>query len=351
MNGKHKKILSALCNSSKIAIERHIASWDKEIEKGGYLKGYAKSWMANIKSNIENLCEMYPEYLVDRETARKLMGEAFNYFKFKIGRAEIGRWTLEKDFLPDDMAMSLITLRFNIYYIGKQCSLQLERDGILETFRRVETNFKYLYERFEKELLILSEEELEKLKEEKFSKKEVKEFKKEKVETIELEKKETNKEKFENTEKAVKQIYGSPIATRKIQEMLGTNHCVDGKCINCGECCSLDVALNKNEYRKLRNLIKEKHIEKYYDMLRNGYFKDECPFRIDGKCDIYNSPSKPSICKIYICDAVEFQKTITSKGIQKPEKYMFDLLPSELKDLLNNEPGWVNRKKLKGGLF
>lgn len=354
---KYVKVLSVACNSSLIAVNRQIEAWDEEISKGGYLKGYASGWLSTIKKHLINLTNKYPDYLVDKDSAKRIMGEIFTYFKDKNGNAEINHWTLERDLLPEHMADSLIAMRFNLYYLNKNCTKQLEKDGMLDDFKRAWTSFMYFYRKMEKELLILSYEELDKKAKEKYGNREkrpivkpieIPENTKPIIKTIDAPKISKRKnEKYKD--EVVKEMYKKHEMVDQIQQLLGNNYCVDGKCINCGECCSLDVAISTNESRKLRKMLKERHIEKYYKMLEEGVLRNECPFRINSKCDIYDSPSKPSICRIYICDAREFQKVVTGKGMCKPEKFMFDILPSEIKDVLNKTPAWINRKAVNGG--
>lgn len=84
------------------------------------------------------------------------------------------------------------------------------------------------------------------------------------------------------------------------------NHCKDGKCSQCGNCCSNFLPMSDKEikiihrYIQKNNITESKHLlpvaSKFVDML--------CPFldnrKTCKKCRIY--PVRPKICKAFICD-------------------------------------------------
>lgn len=113
-----------------------------------------------------------------------------------------------------------------------------------------------------------------------------------------------------------------------IQKNLGKDLTNDGECpSNCFECCSLSVGTNIMNFRKLKRILKEEHLEKYLSNDEKLWWT--CPFLINGKCSIYHNPSKPKICKTYICSATYFLKNDS-------KKILFDLLPIEIQNKIKN---------------
>lgn len=80
---------------------------------------------------------------------------------------------------------------------------------------------------------------------------------------------------------------------------------VDGKCSNCGECCSNFLALTESEIRKIKRYIKAHNIKPHIKKAPTveKVIDAMCPFRNDKdkKCDIYSI--RPLICREYRCDA------------------------------------------------
>ena len=82
-----------------------------------------------------------------------------------------------------------------------------------------------------------------------------------------------------------------------------SNHCVDGKCNHCGECCADLLPLTPGELEIIRRYVKKHKITEH----RQAPFWDRnatdltCPFRNQHtkRCDIY--PARPYICKEFIC--------------------------------------------------
>ena len=81
------------------------------------------------------------------------------------------------------------------------------------------------------------------------------------------------------------------------------NHCVNGKCSNCGECCADLLPLTDQELQRIKEYVKEHGVTEN----RQAPFWDwkavdfTCPFRNqrDRKCEIY--PARPYICRTFIC--------------------------------------------------
>lgn len=83
------------------------------------------------------------------------------------------------------------------------------------------------------------------------------------------------------------------------------NFTVDGKCSNCGACCSNFLPMSRKEVERIRAFIKKNNIRESVHLLpvaKTGY-DATCPFRDNaGKiCTIY--PVRPEICKLFICDS------------------------------------------------
>jgi hypothetical protein len=129
-----------------------------------------------------------------------------------------------------------------------------------------------------------------------------------------------------------------------LQNNLGKNLLINNKCpSNCYECCSLTVGTNRLNFRKLKKILKKEHLEKYYNDDEKLWWT--CPFLINGKCTIYHNPSKPIICKAYICSAELFLSENNPKDLFKirndSQRIMFDLLPIELQEKI------INSKRVK----
>lgn len=96
--------------------------------------------------------------------------------------------------------------------------------------------------------------------------------------------------------------YGSYLDLPKDGEFY-SNNCVDGKCSNCGECCSDLLPLTDAEVRKIKRYAKAHNLKEH----RQAPFFDPkaidltCAFRNEQtkRCDIY--PVRPLICQAFIC--------------------------------------------------
>lgn len=82
---------------------------------------------------------------------------------------------------------------------------------------------------------------------------------------------------------------------------------MNGKCSNCGNCCTDYLPISEKELRKIKEYVKEngvvEHTQK--NIFDTDGFDTTCPFRneIEKKCEIY--PVRPSICKSFICNKNE----------------------------------------------
>ena len=83
------------------------------------------------------------------------------------------------------------------------------------------------------------------------------------------------------------------------------NFCKDGKCSQCGNCCSNLLPMSQKEIDVIRRYIRKKHIKECLHIAPATVAYDmTCPFLDTGKscekCRIY--PVRPEICKQFICD-------------------------------------------------
>lgn len=79
-----------------------------------------------------------------------------------------------------------------------------------------------------------------------------------------------------------------------------TDFTVDGKCSNCGSCCSNLLPLSECEVRRIKEYIKNHHIKEQRHNVIQGVDMT-CPFRDETaqKCLIYKI--RPAICRQFMC--------------------------------------------------
>lgn len=78
---------------------------------------------------------------------------------------------------------------------------------------------------------------------------------------------------------------------------------VDGKCSNCGQCCSNYLPIGEHEVDNIRKYIKKHGIKEIKRFSPHRDMVDMvCPFRsdVERKCLIY--PVRPAICRDFQCD-------------------------------------------------
>ena len=90
----------------------------------------------------------------------------------------------------------------------------------------------------------------------------------------------------------------------------------DGKCIQCGECCSNYLPMTEREIRIIKAYIKKNGIRPHSHITPTRFptLDFTCPF-LNGqkekeKCDIYKV--RPLVCQEFICDP-EKRKPLTTK--------------------------------------
>ena len=82
-----------------------------------------------------------------------------------------------------------------------------------------------------------------------------------------------------------------------------SNHCINGECTHCGECCADLLPLTPGELENIKRYVRKHNIKEH----RQAPFWDPnatdltCPFRNQQakRCDIY--PARPFICRHFIC--------------------------------------------------
>ena len=85
------------------------------------------------------------------------------------------------------------------------------------------------------------------------------------------------------------------------------NFTVNGKCSQCGKCCSDLLPMSEKEIREIRRFIKKNGITECKHLLpaANTCIDMKCPFldtdKKSEKCRIY--PVRPAICRQFICDS------------------------------------------------
>lgn len=82
------------------------------------------------------------------------------------------------------------------------------------------------------------------------------------------------------------------------------NFTKDGKCSNCGNCCSNLLPMSAKEVKAIRDYIAKYHIKecKHIIPVAKAPYDMTCPFRdnTNNVCTIY--PVRPEICRQFICD-------------------------------------------------
>lgn len=86
-----------------------------------------------------------------------------------------------------------------------------------------------------------------------------------------------------------------------MDKILVTDYTVNGKCSNCGECCSNCLPMSTEEVKRIKAYIKKHNIK---EQRHNGMVGIDmtCPFRDERnrKCLIYEI--RPAICRSFMCN-------------------------------------------------
>ena len=86
-----------------------------------------------------------------------------------------------------------------------------------------------------------------------------------------------------------------------LNEIQVTDFTVDGKCSNCGQCCSNLLPMSEDEITRIKKYIRKHNIKERRHNAMVGYDMT-CPFRDDAnkKCTIYHI--RPAICRNFKCN-------------------------------------------------
>lgn len=94
------------------------------------------------------------------------------------------------------------------------------------------------------------------------------------------------------------------------------NFTIDGKCSNCGQCCSNFLPLGKHEIERIRRYMRKHEIKEQLCKFptSKAFHNLTCPFRseIEKKCLIYSV--RPAICQDFQCDKPE-KKILADKSL------------------------------------
>lgn len=106
----------------------------------------------------------------------------------------------------------------------------------------------------------------------------------------------------------------------------------DGKCSQCGACCSDLLPISESEYSRIKRYIK-KHNIKEQKHTAPAVFAEQpkldltCPFLDDNKetekCSIYSI--RPAICRYFVCDDPQ-------RAGNHPELYEEERIPVSMRE-------------------
>lgn len=104
------------------------------------------------------------------------------------------------------------------------------------------------------------------------------------------------------------------------------NFTINGKCSNCGECCSNFLPISTKEAKNIMRYMTKHDIKEQKSFAPiSGHFTDgTCPFRdsINKKCLIYDV--RPEICRLFLCSGDE-GKNINIKNLYYKKYGMVDI--------------------------
>lgn len=114
----------------------------------------------------------------------------------------------------------------------------------------------------------------------------------------------------------------------EINENDVTDFTDNGKCSNCGSCCSGFLPLSYKEIERIRRYVNSHNLDEHINILplsTSDFVIDiTCPFRDNknNKCDIYQV--RPSICKSFIC-SMNKEDIIKNKNEHHKYRKLYDL--------------------------
>lgn len=88
---------------------------------------------------------------------------------------------------------------------------------------------------------------------------------------------------------------------RDLSETNVTDYTQNGKCSNCGECCTDLMPVTDSEISKIHKYLRSHNIKEQKMVVAVNAYDITCPFRdnIHKKCLIYEV--RPSICRKFLC--------------------------------------------------
>jgi Fe-S-cluster containining protein len=90
-----------------------------------------------------------------------------------------------------------------------------------------------------------------------------------------------------------------------------TCKCVNGKCSNCGECCTDMLPVSERELQRIRQYAAKRKLSEHHSaptlVIQKSFVDLSCPFRnpMTRRCDIYDV--RPEICRAFVCTKSEEQ--------------------------------------------
>ena len=95
---------------------------------------------------------------------------------------------------------------------------------------------------------------------------------------------------------------------------------IDGRCSNCGACCTEFIPLTEKEIKSIKQYIKDNNIKPYPLEGPDGIYCI-CPFRdrTNKCCQIYEV--RPEICRSFLCRRLEKRLMNEKEKIMKKADY------------------------------
>lgn len=106
----------------------------------------------------------------------------------------------------------------------------------------------------------------------------------------------------------------------------------DGKCSQCGACCSDLLPISESEYHRIKRYIKKHNIKEQKHvapavLVEQPKLDLTCPFLNESKktekCVIY--PARPAICRCFVCNDQQ-------GAINHPELYEEERVPVSMRE-------------------
>lgn len=131
--------------------------------------------------------------------------------------------------------------------------------------------------------------------------------------------------------------------------MCGKDYSVNGKCINCNECCSVNLPLTRKEYKFFKKVIAVniKAIRNNYEIfMKKGLYFLRCPFSSleNKRCQIYKD--RPTICRVYHCHKeLKYDEETIKLAKANTSHNLIDCLPKDIQR--NIKEGFKKLEELK----